>query len=647
MTEVPTRIGSPRELEALCARLGAEAEKKRLTILVCCGTGCLANGSADVADAFATELSARGLDADVKLAFKRTGCHGFCQRGPLVVMMPDETFYQRVKPKDVAAIVEKTVAGGEIIERLLYKDPNSKQRIARYHEIPFYRKQTRVAMRNIGLVDPRDLGDSLARGAYRALAKALGAMTAEQVLDEVDRSGLRGRGGAGFATGRKWRSARSAPGERKFVICNGDEGDPGAFKDRSILEGDPHSVIEGMILGAYAIGAHEGFVYVREEYPLAVEHLGHALGEARRAGLLGENILGSGFDFDIQIARGGGAFVCGESSALMKSIAGQVGEPRAKYVHATERGLFDLPSVLNNVESWSDVPVIVEKGAAWFAAMGTAKSKGTKAFSLVGKVKNTGLVETPMGITLRELIFDIGGGILDDRPFKAVQTGGPSGGCVPAHLLDLPVDYEKLTEAGSMMGSGGMIVMDDRTCMVDVARYFTRFLWDESCGKCTPCREGLSQLQVVLDRICRGEGREEDLATIERLGAVMEVASLCALGKSANFPVKSTIQYFRDEYLAHIREHRCPAGICKDLTIYRIVDEQCNGCGACLRVCPSGAITGKPKKLHALDQSKCISCGACFDVCTPMRAIAFDPKPRPAAAAPAAAPGPDRARPNP
>ncbi|MBI5481784.1 MAG: NADH-quinone oxidoreductase subunit NuoF [Deltaproteobacteria bacterium] len=644
-TSLPARFGVPQELEARCARLKAEREGKRLTILVCCGTGCLANGSAKVADAFARELHARGIDADVGLAFKRTGCHGFCQRGPLVVMMPDETFYQRVKPKDVPKIVEQTVVGGKVIATLLYKDPNSKQRITRYHEIPFYQKQTRVAMRNIGLVDPRDLRDSLARGAYLAVAKALGAMTPEQVIAEVDQSGLRGRGGAGFSTGRKWRSARAAPGERKFVICNGDEGDPGAFKDRSILEGDPHSVIEGMIIGAYAVGAHEGFVYVREEYPLAVENLGHALCDARAAGLLGRNILGTGFDFDVQISRGGGAFVCGESSALMKSIAGMVGEPRAKYIHATDRGLFDLPSVLNNVESWSDVPVIIEKGAAWFAAMGTAKSKGTKAFSLVGKVKNTGLVETPMGITLRELIFDIGGGILNDRPFKAVQTGGPSGGCVPAHLLDLPIDYEKLTEAGSMMGSGGMIVMDDRTCMVDVARYFTRFLWDESCGKCTPCREGLSQLQIVHDRICRGLGREEDLPLMERLGAVMETAALCALGKSANFPVKSTLQYFRDEYVAHVRDKRCPAGICKDLTIYRIIDEQCNGCGACLRVCPSKAITGKPKQLHALDQGLCISCGACFDVCTPMNAIAFDPRPH-AAAVPPAAPGAAPARRN-
>jgi NADH-quinone oxidoreductase subunit F len=641
--ELPERIGSAAALTKLCGALKAEADAKRLTILVCCGPGCLATGSADVADALARELQQRGLDADVKLAFKRTGCHGFCQRGPLVVLLPDETFYQRVKPKDAAAIVEQTVVHGTVIESLLYKDPQTKEKITRYREIPFYRGQTRVAMRNVGLLDPLELRDALAHGTYQAAAKVLTGMKPEQVIEEVTRSGLRGRGGAGFPTGRKWQSARAAKGERKFVICNGDEGDPGAFKDRAMLEGDPHSVIEGMIIGAFAIGAHEGYAYVREEYPLAIENFLRALEQARQVGLLGQDILGSGFDFELKLSRGGGAFVCGESSALMKSIAGQVGEPRAKYIHATDRGLFDLPSVLNNVESWCDVPVIMEKGAAWFAAMGTAKSKGTKAFSLVGKVRNTGLVETAMGITLRQMVYDIGGGIQNDRKFKAVQTGGPSGGCVPEHLLDLPIDYEKLTEAGSMMGSGGMIIMDDRTCMVDVARYFTHFLWDESCGKCTPCREGLWQLYLILDRICRGEGREGDIALMERLGAVMETASLCALGKSANFPVKSTLLYFRDEYLAHVREKRCPAGICKDLTLYRIIPEKCNGCAACVKVCPTGAITGKPKQKHTLDQGKCISCGACFDVC-PTDAIAFDPKPRVAAAA--AAPGADITRPH-
>jgi NADH-quinone oxidoreductase subunit F len=624
--ELPERIGTAAELTRLCGALKQEADQKRLTLLVCCGPGCLATGSADVADALATELKARQLDADVKLAFKRTGCHGFCQRGPLVVVMPDETFYQRVKPKDAKTIVEQTVVGGKVVEALLYKDPATKAKIAKYREIPFYQGQTRVSMRNVGQIDPLEIRDALARGGYLAAAKVLSGMTPEQVIDEVTKSGLRGRGGAGFPTGRKWQSARAAKGERKFVICNGDEGDPGAFKDRAMLEGDPHSVIEGMIIGAYAVGAHEGYAYIREEYPLAIENFLCALDQARALGLLGRNILGSGFDFDLRLARGGGAFVCGESSALMKSIAGQVGEPRAKYIHATDRGLFDLPSVLNNVESWCDVPVIMDKGAAWFASMGTAKSKGTKAFSLVGKVRNTGLVETAMGVTLRQMVFDIGGGIQNDRAFKAVQTGGPSGGVVPAHLLDLPIDYEKLTEAGSMMGSGGMIIMDDRTCMVDVARYFTHFLWDESCGKCTPCREGLWQMYLVLDRICRGLGAEEDIALMERLGAVMETASLCALGKSANFPVKSTLLYFRDEYVAHVRDKRCPAGICKDLTIYRIVDAKCNGCAACVKVCPTGAITGQPKKLHTLDQAKCISCGACFDAC-PTDAIAFDPKP--------------------
>jgi len=438
-------------------------------------------------------------------------------------------------------------------------------------------------------------------------------------------AGQRGRGGAGFNTARKWRSCRRAPGERRFVLCNGDEGDPGAFKDRSIMEGDPHSVLEGMVIGAYAVGAHQGFIYVRDEYPLAVVNLTIALEQARSHGLLGANIMGTGFDFDVRISRGGGAFVCGESSALMRSLEGKIGEPRAKYVHSTEKGLFDLPTVLNNVETWAGIGAIIERGGAWFASMGTERSKGTKAFSLVGKVKNTGLIELPMGTTLRTIIFDIGGGILNDRPFKAVQTGGPSGGCVPESLLDLPVDYERLTEAGSMMGSGGMIVMDDRTCMVDVARYFLKFLTEESCGKCVPCREGLQQLLHIYDRLVEGRGRPDDIQLIERLSHGMQLGSLCELGKSAPNPVLSTLRYFRSEYEAHIHHHACPAGICRELTAYEIVPELCDGCHACFKACPVDAITGTIKELHVIHHDACISCGACFDVC-PTAAIRTFPK---------------------
>ena len=430
--------------------------------------------------------------------------------------------------------------------------------------------------------------------------------------------------GAGFVTARKWRSCKGAPGDRRFVLCNGDEGDPGAFKDRSIMEGDPHSVLEGMIIGAYALDAHEGYIYVRDEYPLAVVNLQVAIVEARKRGLLGDNIMGSDFDFDIQISRGGGAFVCGESSALMRSLAGKTGEPRAKYVHSTEKGLFDLPTVLNNVETWAGIGAIIDRGGEWFASMGTEKSKGTKAFSLVGKVKNTGLIELPMGTTLRHIIYDIGGGILKDRPFKAVQTGGPSGGCVPEELLDLPVDYEKLTEAGSMMGSGGMIVMDDRTCMVDVSRFFLAFLEEESCGKCTPCREGLRQMLYVYDRIIDGKGREGDLELIERLAAGMQLGSLCELGKSAPNPVLSTLRYFRAEYEAHIREHACPAGVCRELTAFEIKDD-CDGCHLCFKACPVDAISGVIKEMHSIDHETCISCGACVDVC-PTDSIRTFPK---------------------
>jgi len=621
------RIESRKAFEEFAAAARAQHAAERSQVLVCCGTGCLANGSAKVADAFAAELAGSGTQGTVATFTKKTGCHGFCERGPLVVIQPAGVLYTRVKVKDVPEIVEKTVGKGEVVQRLLYRDPATKQRVEGYADVPFYANQTRVAMRNIGKVDPASLADAVAHGAYAGLARALFEMTPEQVLDEIEASGLRGRGGAGFATARKWRSCRKAAGERKFVLCNGDEGDPGAFKDRSIMEGDPHSVLEGMAIGALAVGAREGFIYVRDEYPLAVVHLALAIEEARRHGLLGADILGSGFDFDVQISRGGGAFVCGESSALMRSIEGKVGEPRAKYVHATDRGLYDLPTVLNNVETWADVGAILAHGGAWFARWGTGRSKGTKAFSLVGKVKNTGLIELPMGMTLRQIIFDIGGGLIKDRPFKAVQTGGPSGGCVPEALLDLPVDYERLTEAGSMMGSGGMIVMDDRTCMVDVARYFLKFLSEESCGKCVPCREGLHQMLAIFDGLVAGRGTSGDIERIERLARGMQLGSLCELGKSAPNPVLSTLKHFRDEYVAHVERRECPAGICTALTAYEIVEELCNGCHACFKACPADAITGKNKELHVIHHEACISCGACFDAC-PTDAIRTFPKHR-------------------
>ena len=582
---------------------------------MCCrGTGCLASGSAEVAQAFRDELAKRKIDMEVKLQVKTTGCHGFCERGPIVTFVPSGVLYQKVQAKHVPDIVEKTVLGGEIIKNLTYRDPKAKKNLSQYNEIPFYALQTRIALRNIGQIDPKSLDDYLARDGFKGLAKAL-KMKPGEVIDQVEKSGLRGRGGGGFPTARKWRSALKAKKDKLYIICNGDEGDPGAFMDRSIMEGDPFDVLEGMIVGAWALGSDEGYIYVRQEYPLAIEHLTNAIKTLRDEGLLGKNILGTGLNFDIHISRGGGAFVCGESSALMMSVAGNVGEPRAKYIHSTERGLNDLPTVLNNVETWVNVPIIVEKGGDWFAGYGTAKSKGTKAFALVGRVNNTGLVEVPMGITLRELIYGVGGGMQRDREFKAVQTGGPSGGCIPNELLDLPVDFDSLTEKGSMMGSGGMIVMDSRTCMVDIARYFLNFLLEESCGKCMPCREGLEQLKALYDKIVEGRGVESDIPKIERLSKMMQEACLCALGTSAPNPVLSTLHFFKDEYLEHIRDKRCRAGVCKALTKLYIDSKICIACGKCIPVCPTDAITGAKKTPHVIDQSKCIVCGSCVEAC--------------------------------
>jgi len=582
-------------------------------VSVCAGTGCLALGSEAVAEALRDALKEADVAAEVLL--RKTGCHGFCERGPLVVVHPQEIFYQQVKPEDVPDIIRETVVGGRVVERLLYREDGEEGTVVKESEVPFYSFQQRLVFGANGRIDPTSLADYLAIGGYSALAKVLDEMTPEEVIDEIKESGLRGRGGGGFPTGRKWESCRQAPGEPKYVICNADEGDPGAYMDRSVLEGNPHVVVEGMVIGAYAVGSRQGYVYVRHEYPLAVRHLTMALSQAREYGLLGHDILGSGFDFDIRITRGGGAFVCGESSALVQSLEGRLGEPQAKYVHTVERGLFQKPTNLNNVETWANVPLIINRGAQWYKTIGTEGSKGTKIFSLVGKVRNTGLVEVPMGTTLRHIIFNIGGGIKGGKRFKAVQTGGPSGGCLPEQFLDLPVDFDALTKTGSMMGSGGMIVMDEDTCMVDVARYFLNFLKEESCGKCTPCREGIRQMLGVLDRISAGEGRPEDIELLEDVGQGVADASLCALGGTAPNPVLTTIKYFRDEYEAHINEKRCPAGVCTALVHYQIDEEACTGCHLCFRRCPVQAISGEPKKPHVIDQEKCITCGACYDAC--------------------------------
>jgi len=608
-------ITSLKQLQQIQQDVKSRSAKFPKKALICCGTGCLANGAQAIVDAFEEALKIRKVKDFTFEAVRTTGCHGFCEQGPLVIIEPDGIFYTKVKPAHVEVILDSTIKKGEIVEKHLYTNPVDGQKIERYHDVDFFKHQKRLALRNLGKIAPHDINDYIAEDGYQALDKVLRRMKPQDVIDEVSRSGLRGRGGGGFPTGRKWQTCARIDSEPRYVICNGDEGDPGAFMDRSIMEGDPHSVIEGMIIAAYAVGAHQGYVYVRDEYPLAVIHMQKAIDDARTNGLLGENIFGSDFSFDIRIARGAGAFVCGESSALMKSVAGEVGEPRAKYIHSVVKGLYDQPTVLNNVETFANVPLIILNGADWYSTIGTKKSTGTKVFSLVGKVRNTGLIEVPMGITLREIIYDIGGGIIDGRPFKAVQTGGPSGGCLPESKLDLPVDFDTLTEAGSMMGSGGMIVMDDKTCMVDVAKYFLEFLVKESCGKCVPCREGLYQLLQIVTRVTEGNAVEADLEKAERLSEVIKKASLCGLGQSGPNPFMSTLRYFRDEYLAHIREKRCPAGVCKPLITYTINDK-CTGCMACLSACAYGAITGKKKVVHVIDQDKCTQCGACYAVCT-------------------------------
>ena len=576
------------------------------TLLLCCGTGCIAGGAKDVLAALNQAIADTGAALEIKI--KTTGCNGFCENGPIVKILPDDLSYYKVAPADAPDIVA-SAAGGEPLERLLYRGDDG-VRIKSQADHPFYRPQKKVALRNIGAIDPADVDDYLAVGGYRALERAR-LMQPEEIIEEIERSGLRGRGGAGFPTGRKWRECAAYPNHPKYVICNGDEGDPGAFMDRSILEGDPHSVIEGLRIAALAVGAARGFFYIRDEYALALDHVRKAIGQARERGYL--SFCSEGFD--IEVVRGGGAFVCGESTALMASIEGRVGEPRPKYIRSAQRGLWDQPTVLNNVETLANIPVIITSGAEHFAGVGTEGSKGTKVFALVGHVRRTGLVEVPMGTTLRELIFDIGGGLGRNRSFKAVQTGGPSGGCIPESMLDLPVDFDSLEEHGAMMGSGGMIVMDDRICMVEVARYYTKFLSEESCGKCTPCREGLRRLLSILNDICEGRGKAGDLDLMRGIADAMREGSLCGLGKSAANPVLTTLNYFPEEYEEHIREGFCRAGVCRGLCSFAIDPSVCTGCGLCKKVCPGRAISGETKQPHTIDQARCLDCGSCFDAC--------------------------------
>ncbi len=607
------KFESMKHLEEYRGRLLSSRNPQEPQVLVCGGPGCLPMGSEEVAAAFKAELKQRGLEG--KVVLKESGCQGLCAKAVKVMFRPQEITYQQVTAEDVPLIVEATLVKGKILDKFCYQDPADGAIKAHKSKVPFYQGQHPIVLGKMDLIDPTSLDDYLAAGGYQALQKVFGGMSPEAVIDAVEKSGLRGRGGGGFPTGRKWRLCRQVPGDVKYLICNGDEGDPGAFMDRAVMEGDPHAVLEGMIIGAFAIGANQGYIYVRHEYPLAVKRLALAIDQAREAGLLGANILGSGFSFDVKISKGAGAFVCGEETALIASMEGDIGEPHPRPPYPAVAGLWGKPTVINNVETWANVAAIMSHGPEWYAAIGTENSKGTKVFSLVGAVNNTGLVEVPMGTTLRQMVYDLGGGIRGGKEFKAVQTGGPSGGCIPKQFLDLPVDYDSLQSVGSIMGSGGMIVMDETSCMVDVARYFMSFLHDESCGKCTPCREGTKHLLEILTEITKGNGKEEHIPLMEELCDTMSAASLCGLGQSAVNPVRSTLKYFREEYEAHILQKKCPALVCRPLLKYTVDPETCTGCLACVRECPADAVHGEAAEPQIIDQELCVKCGMCHAVC--------------------------------
>ena len=619
-----SKIASFEELKALqeaerakiCVRDGQAPTPANLAkhhVLICAGTGCSSSNSMEVKEALEKQLAEAGLNSEIDVV--KTGCFGFCSLGPIMVIYPEGTFYHHVKVDDVPEIIETHLKGGQLVERLLYDIPGQDKKATDMSHIPFFQKQNRIALRNCGTIDPEKIEEAIAHNAYQGLGRALTTMTPEEVIAEVEKSGIRGRGGAGFPTGKKWKFAAGYQSEEKYVVVNADEGDPGAFMDRSVLEGDPHSILEAMAIGGYAIGAHHGFIYIRAEYPIAVHRLEIAIAQAREAGLLGDNIMGTGFSFDVDIRLGAGAFVCGEETALLTSVEGKRGEPRPRPPFPAEKGLWGVPTFVNNVETLANIPVIFTKGGDWFSSIGTAGSKGTKVFAMAGKVNNIGLVEVPMGTTLREMIYDIGGGITNGKAFKAAQTGGPSGGCLPASALDTEIDFDTLVAAGSMMGSGGLIVLDETTCMVDIAKFYLEFTQDESCGKCPPCRIGTKRMLEILDKITRGEGTMEDIDNLETLARTISSSALCALGQTAPNPILATLKFFRDEYEAHIVDKRCPAGVCKKLLRYEIDPAKCKGCTACARNCPVGAIEGTVREPHRIDTTKCIKCGTCIEKC--------------------------------